>query len=223
MDGTTISDIIINIAITATFMVFELFIIAKWIERSRQKSNSEAWAPFRKMMLDAIVRFADEMLAISYKVDSELTTFFAGKEQDYETLHNILTKAYNDLGESRRNFYYILQTVAPSLQPYAAQYCSEVMWFHDAYKGDLKKALRSLDTSYKGHYNEIKNIFDCVPIYRDTRFTHFKKDFTQSVWKKENLHYHEKYGDGRFLTPHDYEIALNTDRLKREQRSKQDK
>ena len=218
---------IANILVAAAFMVLELFIIQKWLQKREKTSNSIAWAPFRKMLLDGIVRFSDTLTDISVSFERSVTAQLdairnTGKlsREDHQRLLAMVRQGHDDLIKARRDFYYIVQTVAPSMQPYAAQYCSEVLWFCDAVEGRMNKATEFIkditetnidDIKHVSHQlNGVKAMVLSIQMFRDMRFAQFKSNFTQSVWKKENLHYFEEDGHGEFLEPHDYYNATET-------------
>ncbi|MGH1403259.1 MAG: hypothetical protein ACRBDL_03360 [Alphaproteobacteria bacterium] len=231
MDSLT-NTILIPIVIAIVFMVLELFILSRWIEFRRNKVNALAWAPFRKMMLDSIVRFADEMVEITDIFEQDVTNIFVkikkeGKlsEHNRDTIEEILSTALNKLIERKNNFYYIVQTVAPSIQPYVAQYTSEVMWFNDALESTFSRGIERFSRlenlndieCVSKELNGVNAVLLSVKMFRDGRFYEFKPTFTQSVWKKEELYYYEEDNSndlGEFLHPNDYAIALDMDKAK---------
>jgi hypothetical protein len=117
-----------------------------------------------------------------------------------------------------------LQTVSPSIQPYAADYCVELFWFHSGVKNSLDKTLEYLkdipedkldDNSMTSHpLNGVMAQKFAIGLFTDYRFINFKQGFVQSVWKKETLHYHERHNE--FLTPVDYARALDSDKSEKE-------
>lgn len=222
---------ITEIVVSGAFMILELFFLSEWIKRREKKREEEssqvAWWPFRKMMLDAIVRHADELLAIAEQYEREmgeaLTMVRKAGQLTRDTKHMLserVVTARARITESRNRFFNILQTVAPSLQPYAAQYCNEVLWFGDAVLKSLETAEVSLgeiaddglpaSEAVSHQLNGVSVSVTTTNMYRTFRFEGFKSNFTQSVWKKEALHYHER--EGEFMPPNEYIKALETDK-----------
>lgn len=216
-----------DILVSAAFVSLELFVLAKWIEHRETISNAIAWAPFRKMMLDAVVHHCDELMAISSRFNEQLDTKLENIKKirtlhpvDIDELNSIISHAFENIDDSKLRFFNIIQTVAPSLQPYAASYCNEVLWFSSATTESLRKAktiiddFRSLDISDNLETSPpLSGLWAMgvqVRMYREFRFANFKENFTASVWKKEGLHYHERSGE--FLEPGDYAAALEADR-----------
>lgn len=220
-----------DIVLSGFFMIFELFILARWLENREkereQKNNHAAWLPFRKMMLDAVVRHADDLMAIASDFELKAETLLNSIRDNgrldstsKDTVIQQIDSTYTQINKSRDSFFNILQTVAPSLQPYAAQYCNEVLWFGDAAQKSLDKARTYIadisedmmgNTDVTSHQlNGVSAMVMSIKMFREMRFSGFKSNFTQSVWKTEELHYYEK--DGEFLSPKDYAMALEVDK-----------
>ena len=65
------------------------------------------------------------------------------------------------------------------------------------------------DENYSSHFlNGIQTKGTALQMIRDVRLINFKENFTNSVWKKEGLHYYQ----GDFLVEEDYAGALRTER-----------
>ncbi len=219
--------VLTSIVIAAFFMILEVFVLKKWIRERDERHNSIAWTPFRKMMLDAVVKHADDLIIIATEFESEtgkiLDSIREKGQLDDDLKDAVIRKidsTSSKLDRSRNKFFNILQTVAPSLQPYAAEYCGEVLWFADSMEKQLGKArgfITSIpeemvsDNNATSHeLNGVWVMVETIKMFRDFRFKNFKKNFTQSVWKKESLHYYEP--DGEFLPPEDYAMALDTEK-----------
>jgi len=222
-----LSSLVENIAVAAVFMVIELAIIAKWIKSRQQRADMDAWTPFRKLLLDSVIRHSEDLVAIVNQFDEDLQAHLGAIKANGSLTHPLKTsvadslrRAKSRITESQGSFFFTVQTVAPALQPYAAEYCREVMWFGDTVTKSLDKALGYLgeieddwihDNSKTSHpLNGVNAQVMSIRIFRDTRFRQFKSTFTSSVWKRESLHYHEP--DGEFLEPHDYAMALESEK-----------
>lgn len=213
-----------NILISAVFMVFEIFVLMKWLQKRETAKNQEAWMPFRKLMLDSIVQHTDELNSISKEYTErtesdldEIRKHGSLTDSKKQSLEMAIQHAANQIEASQKRFFDILQTVGPSTQPYVAQYCNEVLWFFDSIKKSLDKAKGYLSTIPSDAVSDnaktshpLSGVFamlTAIKMFRDMRFAQFKSGFTQSVWKTEGLHFFEK--DNEFLPPQDYAQALD--------------
>lgn len=219
------------IVIAAAFMALELWVIARIIDARALRRDQKAWTPLRKLFLDSIVAHADELEAVATEFidrsNSHLDHVKACGSLDRDSLRQLfalIDESESALNLSRKEFFYVVQTVAPSMQPYAAQYCNEVLWFGDALLKTIKKAriyasdLLDVDLRDKNAtshpLNGVRAASTSVRMFHDFRFKNFKQLFTQDVWKRERLHYFE--AEREFLPTEDYASALESEKSKRE-------
>ncbi len=213
-----------SILLSVAFMVFEIFVLMKWLQRRETNKDQASWLPFRKLMLDSIVQHTDELNSIA-KEYTERTQSDLDSIRDHgslteskkHSLESSIQRAMNHLEDSQKRFFDILQTVGPSIKPYAAEYCNEVLWFFDSIKKSLDKAEGYLlgipvdtmsDNEKTSHpLNGVFAMLTAVKMFHEMRFSSFKSDFTQSVWKSEGLHFYEN--DNEFLPPEDFAKALD--------------
>ena len=217
-----------SIVISVAIMLFEVFVLLKILKYRDEERDKDAWMPFRKLMLDGIVEHGDELLSIANKFEQDMQKIFdniraIGKLDEKNKLKIIhaISETTSHIKDSRDSFYFILQTAAPSLKPYAAQYCNEVIWFSSSMLKSLKKAsihiesipndklFNNSETSHS--LNGVSVMLTAIKMFRDFRFANFKSNFTQSVWKNESLHYFKP--DAEFLSPEDYASALETEKF----------
>lgn len=213
-----------NVIVAAFLMVLELFILQRIITRHKETENAKLWEPFRKMMLDGIVHYSEELIKVANfygnELDKELSNIKqqgALKKDNLFQLSKIIKISLRNIYRSKKKFFNVIQTVAPSLKPYAAQYCNEVLWFEDALKHFIELASKNLNKidieridsndHVSRHLIEAKLTVPGIRILMAGRFAHFKENFIQSVWKIESLHYYEPYN--QFFSPTDYQQLLD--------------
>ena len=216
-----------SIFVSAAFMVFEIFVLIKWLQRRESDKDQAAWMPFRKLLLDAIVRHIDELniIAKEYiertKADLDaIRDHGSFTERKQRSLEASIERTTGLLEDSQKRFFNILQTVGPSIKPYVAQYCNEVLWFSDSIQKSLDEAkdyFSSIslevisDNKQTSHQlNGVSAMLTSITMFHEMRFSQFKSDFTQSIWKTEGLHFYEK--DNEFLLPEDFAKALDGDK-----------
>ncbi len=216
-----------SIIVTAVFMIFQVFFLTRWLEKRESNKNKLSWTPFRKLMLDSLVNHAENLINITNNYENKLEIILEDiRIQGFLDINKknkivrLIESTHHEIDLSRIEFYNTVQTVAPSLQPYVAQYCNEVFWFGDSLLKSLKKSMNHIleiddekvkENEHTSHpLNGVWAMLASIKMYRDYRFSSFKKNFTQSVWKLESLHYYE--GDGEFLPPEDFAKALDSDK-----------
>ncbi len=216
-----------SILLSVAFMVFEIFVIMKWLQRRETDKNQASWLPFRILMLNSIIQHADELNSIAKeyteRTESDLDTIRDyGKltESKKHSLESSIQRAVNKLEGSQKRFFNILQTVGPSIEPYAAQYCNDVLWFFDSIKKSLDEAegylsnipLEAMSDSEKTSHplNGVSIMLADIKMFYEMRFSEFKSNCNREVWKMEGLHFYKK--DNEFLPPDDFAIALDSDK-----------
>lgn len=210
-------------------MLFQVFFLTRWINTHEERKEQAAWTPFRKLLLNSVVEHADALVEISifYKSEIDLVLDRIKKQkkltcEDKYLIDDLLLKTLNEVEKSRERFFFAVQTVAPCMQPYASGYCEQLFVFSNYFMRNLKKARNELlaieddRISDNEHTSQPLNgvwaysgTIDMVRVYG---FSGFKKNFVDSVWKTEQLHYHE--AENEFLTRDEYSRALDSDKSK---------
>jgi len=219
--------LLVSALVAAFFMIVEVFILASWIKSRERAKDLAAWTPFRKLFLDALVDHFDELMKAANQFEYKIEAVFHTIRNDGQLtdatlaeLEHIIVDTADEIEYSERKFFSVVQTVSVSLQPYAAQYCNEVLWFSSSFRKALRratifleelKALPAKDNLKTSHpLNGLSAMLISVKMWRDFRFKDFKQKFTQSVWKEEMLHFFEP--DNEFLSREDYAISLDAER-----------
>lgn len=213
--------------IVAGFIVLgiQLYFIDRMIKNNAHRREQKLWTPFRIVFLQGICDYYDALMLCTNNfitdIENELEEIKSRKRLDLSSidrLKKIVKKSKEALQSNKHDFYFTLQTVSPSLQPYAGEYCNEVMYFDYTLTKYLNEAEKMIlgfdekkfrDDNYTSHFlNGIWAKGSALKMIRDMRLIHFKESFTNSVWKKEGLHYFK----GDFLVEEDYAGALQTER-----------
>lgn len=216
-----------SVVITAVFMIFQVFFLTRWMDSHQNKKDQLAWTPFRKLLLDSVVHCADSLIQVSGQYTTSMDTALncirdkgALNSETKSELRFLILSTSSELEKCHKDFLYIVQTVSPSMKPYAAQYCSELFWFHTGIKRALDDSLELLDSipdeqiadnAITSHpLNGLWAKMTSINMFKDYRFKNYKTEFVRSVWKKEAMHFYEK--DNEFLPPEDYARALDVEK-----------
>lgn len=189
--------------------------------------EKQKWEPFRVLLLSSIVRHLDELLAIGKRYSEVLGPQFKSIKDsgvlDAESLSRLeksVAQISESLGRSKQEFFFAIQTAAPSLKPEAAEYCSEAFYFGHTLEGHLQRAseLTSMLSSLpeltvdnvERPLSELRVIGTMIELLLGMRFSKAKTNFVHYVWKQEQLHYSER--DRSFLSPRDYKMTLDAEK-----------
>ncbi|HEU0051978.1 MAG TPA: hypothetical protein VFQ39_02330 [Longimicrobium sp.] len=208
-------------------MIFELLFLTRWLERREERGEKLAWEPFRALLLGTIVRHLDELNAIGRSYIDDVGALLdsirdAGglTSSSLSRLAGTAAQLESSLRNSKQEFFFGIQTAAPSLKPEAAEYCGEAFYFGQTLEQYLVRAngvvsrLSELpdlsNDSTERLLSELVAIKLSIHLLLDFRFSMAKTNFVRYVWKQEQLHYFER--DGAFYSPEEYRRALETEK-----------
>jgi len=214
-----------NIIAGFIVLTIQLFFIDKMIRRYTYRREQKLWAPFRMIFLQGIVKYHDNLMdctnEFSKVITNKLNEVYQEKEltiNQFEEVKGIVVNSKEKLNKIKQEFYFTLQTVAPSMQPHAGEYCDEILYFEQIafeYINKTKNMIDEFDVSElnnihkSSHFlNGIKVMDTGLSMLKEFRLKNYKENFINSVWRKEKLHYFQ----GEFLVPEDYKRALETER-----------
>lgn len=218
---------LVGIAASIILMVFELAFLTRWLKSREANKEKSAWEPFRALLLGTIVRHLDELNALGRlyiaEVGAQLALIRQRGALTADALAALRTRVLHlqtALRTSKQEFFFGIQTAAPSLKPEAASYCGEAFFFgqlmeeHFSRAAELVTRLTELpdpsSDAAERPLSELKVIVYLIEMMLGFRFAAAKRNFVQYVWKQEQLHYFES--DGIFYSPHDYKRALEREK-----------
>jgi hypothetical protein len=217
-----IESALIGLAIMGIQLAFIDQIIKK---RSLQKEK-KLWTPFRIIFFQAICDHHLQLMDI-YKsyvefTNKELNSIRSQgfvKQSDIKKIQEQIIEYQNMLSDYDKAFHNVIQTVSASLQPEAAEYCNESIYFSyimNKYFNEVKiicvniLKIENLDnndnTSHPLNGIDAKKIG--VEMIVETRLKNFLSNFSNSLWKTEGLYYFK----GDIMDEIDYRRALQTEK-----------
>jgi len=214
--------VILNLIAGFIVLGIQLFFIDRIIKNNTYRREQKLWTPFRIIFLQGICDYHDNLMDCTEKfnksIQSKLSEIRNRKiltQTDVLEIGQIVDNSKEDLDDYRKEFYFTLQTVAPSLQPYAGEYCDEVMYFEYVISTYIKKTKKLFDNldinneNSKSHFlNGVWVMDSALSMLIELRLSKYKDHFIKTVWKKEGLHYHQ----GDFLIEEEYAKTLQMER-----------
>jgi hypothetical protein len=218
---------VVGMAGSIVLMIFELLFLTRWLKRREERREKLAWEPFRALLLGTIVRHLDELNAIGRSYIDDVGALLDSVREaggltsgDLALLSGKVSQLGASLRNSKQEFFFGIQTAAPSLKPEAAQYCEEAFFFGHILEQDLVRAnglvarlseLPNLSNDATERLlSELYAIKLTITMLIEFRFSMAKTNFVQYVWKQEQLHYFEP--EGVFYPPAEYRRALETEK-----------
>ena len=220
-----LTSIILSVIAGFVVLFIQLSLIEKRAKRRAEERDKKLWTPFRIIFLQGVCDFCDNIsdTIIEYtnsclpkldeiKLRRKLTI------EDWSFFKSSFL-SFNQKAENHKSdFYYILQTAGPSLQPIAGEYCSEVVNYTHiirTYSRQIEDVLLDFDES---KIHDEKYISDnlsalwakisAIEMIYSVKIKGYKNEFTNKVWKTERLYYH----DGYFMDEKNYKGALDVER-----------
>lgn len=221
---------VISIAAALIISIVEIFVITRWIRRREVGRAQESWTPFRIVFLDSLLKYAIHMHysaeSFSRRMDemaSEIKSSGRVTKDDIDRIVAFVASFRDHINYKKTEFYFVLQTVSPALQPYAAELCNEVIWFDWAVSKSLDSIDENVSTLAELDYlnNEsaerpLTHLFSSpamMSIYF-MRFSQFPNNLIKMAKEKEQLYFSERHGG--FMSQLDFEREKRSEELDRE-------
>ncbi|MDX8348893.1 hypothetical protein SLH49_12980 [Cognatiyoonia sp. IB215446] len=201
--------------VAVVITVIEVFFLTRWLRKRDQTKDRMTWSPFKILFYESTLRYGSmlHLHAQEYikHMDEKTNAIRENQELSYEDIDDLKTIQRNfwtSLENIKNEYFFLLQTVAPSLEPHAAQVCSRVLGFD----WTIRRTLEDVDTDIGKLYPLIildKN--NPPPIEKDVverpltsiafkpsmlnlsimSFSSFPLDLKQTAKELDNLHYSE--------------------------------
>lgn len=221
---------IIGVSAAILISILEIFVITRWIKRREISQAQQSWTPFRIVFLDALLKYSVNVLHVSKEfskkmelLSNEIKSAERLREEDFDSIKTLVSSFRDYLNYRRSEFYFIVQTVSPSLQPYAAELCNEVIWFDWAISKTLDGVednilvLEAIDRSDKNAVERpLTKLFSGPSLMsiHFIRFSAFPKNLVKQAEERERLFFSERHGG--FASQYDHERSKRSEALDEE-------
>ncbi|GAB5564110.1 MAG: hypothetical protein Wins2KO_11730 [Winogradskyella sp.] len=207
-------------------MALQCLFIDRIIKRRDRKKDQLMWTPFRILFFQSIYDHHNQLMDIYNEFITRMNSLFINIRNkkvltlsEIEELDNIIISCENQLLSSDKSFHNVIQTVSASLQPDAAFYCSESLYFSyllSSYYREIHKSINELkkldnldDNAGSSKFlNKIEGKTMGLKVVIETRLKNFIENFSDSLWRTEKLYYHK----GEVMEERDYKLSLKTER-----------
>ncbi len=221
-----LSDLAINLIASAIFFIIQLFLIDRIIKSIFTKRDKNLWLPFRSLYFKSINDYYEGLIKISSEWLSKLQLILykikkehVFKEEDLIKIKEIHKDIASQLEKGKTEFYFIIQTVSPSIVPSSAPYCNQVMVFSNILGEYLAEAFKRIDEinvdriadkNYSSEkLNGIYTILLGVEVIVMYRFSKLGDNLKNSIAENEKLFYHNGY----FLHKNDFDYASHSKKI----------
>jgi hypothetical protein len=201
--------------VAVVITVVEVFFLTRWLRRRDQGKDRATWGPFKILFYESTLKYgnmlhfhAQEYINHMDEKSNAIRENQCLSYQDIDDLESIHRNFSISLENIKNEYFFLLQTVAPSLEPHAAQVCSRVLGFDwiirrtlEDVDGDIRK-LYPLVVFDKNNPPPIdKNVVErpltsiafkpSMLSFSIMSFASFSADLKQTAKELDNLHFSE--------------------------------